>query len=411
MKVEILSTGTELLRGLNVDTNAAWLARELEKAGHVVLHHQTVDDHFGRLVDAVKLAASRADAVLVTGGLGPTEDDYTREVAAEAFHRPLVYRPGLWRRIRARFRRYRIRMAAINRRQAWAPRGAAVLPNPNGTAPGFALRQDGVFFAALPGPPREMMPMFARSVLPRLGPSSGFAVWEGKSYGVPEGTVDETVRKIVGTRATYGLTVKVGQVSIFIRAEGPRRREVLRDLSDRVQAALGEAFLDGELHEVVARELLRTGTTIAVAESCTGGLISHRLTEVPGVSAALLESVVTYSNASKAARLGVPEELIRRHGAVSEETARAMALGVARTSGARMGVAVTGIAGPGGGSKEKPVGLCYMAVNGRVERRVFAGDRGWIKERAAGFALNMVRLELLRGEGHAGKAMGVRARR
>lgn len=394
--VEVLSTGTELLRGRNVDTHLGWFARRLEPAGLEVRHHQTVGDHPGRLVDAIKLAAARADVVLLTGGLGPTEDDYTRAAVEEAFHRPLEFRKELWAAIRARFRKYRIRMAAINRRQAYVPKGAAVLPNPNGSAPGFRLREGGVFFAAMPGPPREMYPMFLDHVLPRIRVPVGFEIWEGKSYGVPEGTVDEIVRGIVGSRAAYGLTVRSGQVSIAVRAEGAGRKRTLAALARRIRAALGEAFYEEELHEHVARRLLETRTTIAVAESCTGGLISHRLTEVPGISEALLESAVTYSNASKVRRLGVPEELIRARGAVSGEVARAMALGIARTSGAALGVAVTGIAGPGGGTPEKPVGLCYLAVNERVERRVFSGDRATVKERAASAALNLVRLALLR---------------
>jgi nicotinamide-nucleotide amidase len=394
MKVEILSTGTELLRGRNIDTNAAWLARKLERAGLEVRHHQTVDDHVGRLVDACKLAAARADIILLTGGLGPTEDDCTRAAVEEAFHRPLILRPELWAKIQARFRRNRTRMALINRRQAFVPKGANPLPHPHGTAPGFMLREGGVLFVALPGPPREMMPMFLDHVLPRIRRRAGFEIWEGLSYGMAEGTVDELVRKIVGRRAGYGLTVHAGRVAIAIRTEGPRRKKILDDLSRRVRAALGDCFMDGELQEVVARKLIATGTTLAVAESCTGGLIAHRLTEVPGISDALLESVVAYSNESKVRRLGVPAGLIARHGAVSAEVARAMALGVACASGAKIGVAVTGIAGPGGGSGKKPVGLCYVAVDGRVEEKIFFGDRSAIKERAAGHALNMLRLAL-----------------
>ena len=420
MKVEILSTGTELLRGKNVDTNAAWIARRLANAGMEVYYHQTVDDHFGRLVDAFKLAAARADVILLTGGLGPTEDDYTRTAAEEAFHRPLTYRAELWKRIEARFRKSGTRMASINRRQAYVPEGATVLPNPNGTAPGFLLREGGVVFVAMPGPPREMQPMFLDHVLPRIRVKADFDVWEGNSYGIPEGTVDELVNRIVGKRATYGLTVRSGRVNISVRAEGPRRKKVLADLSRRIRSGLGDCFMDAELQEVVARKLIATKTTLAVAESCTGGLIAHRLTEVPGVSEVLLESVVTYSNASKVQRLGVDPELIAAHGAVSEEVARAMALGAARTSGARVGVAVTGIAGPGGGSAKKPVGLCYMAVNERVESKVFTGDRSNIKERAAGHALNLLRLWLIGVEGNAGKtgqarkagkAVGLRAGR
>jgi len=394
MNVEILSTGTELLRGKNVDTNAAWLAQRLADAGLEVRHHQTVDDHFGRLVDSIKLAASRSDLLIMTGGLGPTEDDYTRTAAEEAFHRPLVYRAELWKKIEARFRKTGTRMAQINKRQAYVPKGATVLPNPNGTAPGFLLREGGACFVALPGPPREMQPMFLESVLPRIRTRADFEVWSGNSFGLPEGSVDELVNRIVGKRASYGLTVKMGRVNITIRAEGPRRKKVLADLSRRVRAALGDCYLDAEVHEVVARKLIGTKTTLAVAESCTGGLISHRLTEVPGVSEVLLESVVTYSNASKVKRLGVDPALIAAHGAVSEEVARAMALGVARTSGAKVGVAVTGVAGPGGGSERKPVGLCYMAVNDRVESKIFSGDRSHVKDRAAGYALNMLRLWL-----------------
>jgi nicotinamide-nucleotide amidase len=417
MKVEILSTGTELLRGKNVDTNAAWIAQQLGQAGLEVAHHQTIDDHFGRLVDAIKLAASRSDLLLLTGGLGPTEDDYTRTAAEEAFHRPLVYHADLWKRIEARFKRTGTRMAVINKRQAFIPKGAVVLPNPHGTAPGFLLRDGAVAFVALPGPPREMQPMFLDYVLPKVAKRPDFEVWSGNSFGIPEGTVDELVKKIVGARATYGLTVRWGRVNITVRAEGPHRKKVLGELSRRICTSLGDCYLDAEVHEVVAAKLIASKTTLAVAESCTGGLISHRLTEVPGISEVLLESVVTYSNESKIRRLGVDPALIEAHGAVSEEVARAMALGVARTSGADVGLAVTGIAGPGGGSAKKPTGLCYMAVNDRVESKVFVGDRSHIKERAAGYALNMLRLWLNGAEGHgrtagkAGKALGIRAGR
>lgn len=410
MRVEVLSTGTEILRGRNIDTHLSWLACRLEEAGLEVLHHQAVDDHRGRLVDAIKLAAARSDIILLTGGLGPTEDDLTREAAAEAFHRPLVFRPAIWSRIRRRFRRHRLRMAAINRRQACVPRGARSLPNPEGTAPGFLLREGGVLFAALPGPPHEMRPMFLRRVLPRIRAARRFDFWEAFIFGVPEGTVDETLRRIVKGRAAYGLMVRGGEVGFSIRAEGPRRKEVLRGLSRRVRAALGDDLLESRLPEEVARRLISTRTTLAVAESCTGGLIAHKLTEIPGISEVLLESVVAYSNGAKTRRLGVPEGLLREHGAVSPEVARAMARGAARTGGAELGVAVTGIAGPGGGSKAKPAGLCYVAVGGRVERRVFPGDRGAVKDRAANFALDMVRRELLRRERDAGKKMGLRAR-
>jgi nicotinamide-nucleotide amidase len=409
MIVETLSTGTELLRGKNVDTNASWIAGELARAGFEVAHHQTVDDHFGRLVDAFKLAASRSDLVILTGGLGPTEDDHTRAAVEEAFHAPLVFRPALWRAIRARFRRGGIRMAAANRRQAFVPLGAAVLPNPHGTAPGFLLRAGGVSFAALPGPPREMMPMFRDQLLPRLRIRRDHDVWEGASYGIPEGSVDEILARAVGKGATYGVTARAGRIAFWIRAEGPGRAARLAALARKVRSGLGSAFMEGEVHESAARLLLDRRLTLAVAESCTGGLIAHRLTEVPGVSAALLESCVVYSNESKIRRLGVPAELLERHGAVSAEVALAMARGAAASSGADLGLAVTGIAGPGGGSGRKPVGLCYMALGDRVESRVFGGGRSHVKERAAGHALNMLRLRLLEQDGgNARKALGLR---
>ena len=410
-RVEIISSGTELMRGRGVDLHLGWFGRELENVGLEILHHQTVGDDLRHVIDAIKLAVARSDVVLMTGGLGPTGDDHTREAAARAFHRPLVFRAVQWKKIRERFGHHRIRMAAINRRQAYAPKGARILPNPMGSAPGFLIRENGVLFAAMPGPPVEMHPMFLRSVLPELGVQRSFALWEGRAYGIPEGDLDETVRRIVGRRGLYGLTVRAGQVSIMVRSEGARRKQTLRILARKVRAALGDAFLERDLPEEVAHLLMGRGVTLAVAESCTGGLITHKLTEVPGVSSVLLESVVTYSNASKSARLGVAPELIRLHGAVSAEVARAMADGVARSSGARVGVAVTGIAGPGGGSRKKPVGLCWMAVNGRVEKRVFPGDRSGIKERAANFTLNMIRLGLLRGEVRdAEKTLGRRAR-
>ncbi|HEX7898670.1 MAG TPA: CinA family nicotinamide mononucleotide deamidase-related protein [Planctomycetota bacterium] len=411
MKVEVLSTGTELLRGKNVDTHLGFFARELYPAGLEVAFHQTCGDDFGRIVDALKLAATRADVILMTGGLGPTEDDHTRGAVEEAFHRPLKFHPPLWKAIQDRFRKNRIRMASINRRQAFIPDGAKVLANPNGSAPGFALREGEVYLAALPGPPKEMHPMFRDQVLPAIRVRRDFETWEGKVYGVPEGTVDEITLKITKDPDLYGLTVRWGQVTITLRAAGPSRKKTLAGLAAKLARAFGDNLYAGELHEHVGRRLIETKTSVALAESCTGGLIAHRLTEVPGISAALLEGCVAYSNEAKIRRLGVPENLIRERGAVSAEVARAMARGVAATSGADLGVAVTGIAGPSGATAGKPAGLCFLAVGDWVEEKTFTGDRSMVKERAAGFALNMLRLRLLRGEGYAGTTMGVRGLR
>ncbi len=387
--VAIIATGSELMRGRSVDTHLGFFARRLETIGLEVGWHSTCGDDLDRIVGEIKLAAARADVVILSGGLGPTQDDLTRDAAAEAFHRPLVFHAAAWRAIRTRFRRFRIRMAAINRLQAFAPRGARLLPNPNGSAPGFALVADGVRFFALPGPPREMMPMFDRHVLTRLPRGRPLALWEAHTVGLPEGTVDEIVRPIVARHrdASYGTTVSHGTVNITVKNGARAGRAIAKALGDRL-------FMRPLAEEVAAR-LLKRRATVAIAESCTGGLIAHKLTQVAGVSAVLLEAVVAYSNASKVARLGVPAALIGRHGAVSEEVARAMAEGAARTSGASMGVATTGIAGPTGGSKAKPVGLVWHAVayRGRtsVERRVFPGERAHVKERSANLALDMMR--------------------
>lgn len=399
MRIQILSTGTELLRGRAVDTNLGWIARRLEDLGGEITYHATVGDDFARLVEELKLAASRADVCILTGGLGPTEDDLTRPAVEEAFHRKLVFDPALWRAIVARFRKFKIPIATINRRQAFRPEGSVPIANPKGSAPGFRLDVDGFTLFVLPGPPREMHPMFEAGVVRALAGKKTWDLWEGAAYGLPEADVDIVVKRIVGRRATYGLTVQGGRVRIAVRAEGPRRKKTLLDLSKRIRRALGPKFLEGSLEETVAKMLLERKLTIAIAESCTGGAIAHRLTNVPGISASLLEAAVTYSNPSKVRRLWVKDELIARHGAVSAEVAAAMAEGMAKSSGADVTVATTGIAGPTGGTKKKPVGLVYLAVarDGvvRVSERVFPGDRQDVKDRAASHALNMVRLALL----------------
>ncbi|HKS15877.1 MAG TPA: nicotinamide-nucleotide amidohydrolase family protein [Planctomycetota bacterium] len=399
MKVAVISTGTELLRGRNIDTHLSVIARELEPLGLEIGYHSTSPDDLDRVVEEIRLASARAGIVILTGGLGPTEDDYTRRAAAEAFGRPLEFQESLWTVIRGRFRRFRIPIAAINRRQAFLPRGAWTLPNPNGSAPGFGIESGGRLFFALPGPPQEMIPMLRRFVLPKVAPlGRRFTLWESKVYGMPEGDVDEIVMPIVARRsgASYGLSVSGGMVSVSVKFERGAPGPTVRTL----KKALGIHLLGpGNLAETVADLLLKKRRTIAVAESCTGGLIVNQLTNVPGISKSLLEGCICYSNASKTARLGVPAELIRRHGAVSREVASAMAEGAARTAGADVGVATTGIAGPSGGTRTKPVGLVWHAVHyrgrTRVERRVFPGDRLAVKVRATNLALDLVRRALL----------------
>jgi nicotinamide-nucleotide amidase len=400
MRAAVLSTGTELLRGRTIDTHLSLIARELEPLGVEIGFHATCPDDHRRLVEEIRIASARAPIVILTGGLGPTEDDFTRAAAAEAFGRPLEFMPALWKEIRARFRRFRIPMAKINRRQAFVPRGARPLPNPNGSAPGFEIRSGPRLFFALPGPAREMLPMFRSRVLPRVAGLGlpRLHIWESKVYGLPEGEVDQVVKPVVGRRrgASYGISVSGGIVSLSVKVERGSPAGIARDLARKLGIHL---VGPRSLADTVADLLLRRKKTLAVAESCTGGRIVDLLTDCPGISGALLEGWVCYSNASKTARLGVPPDLIRRHGAVSREVAESMARGAARAGGADIGVATTGIAGPSGGTREKPVGLVWHAVHysdrTRAESRVFPGDRAAVKMRAANLALDLVRRVLL----------------
>ncbi|MBI4563938.1 MAG: CinA family nicotinamide mononucleotide deamidase-related protein [Planctomycetes bacterium] len=402
-RVAVIATGTELMRGRAVEAHLAYVARRLEAIGLEIDRHSACGDDLSRIVEEIRTAAARAPIVLLSGGLGPTQDDLTRAAAAQAFGRPLEFRPSAWRTIRARFRRFRVPMARINRRQAFFPRGARILPNSRGSAPGFALVAKGVHFFALPGPAPELRPMFERFVIPllvrafRLRRSTWW--WEGCVVGLPEATVDERVRTLVARRpgTSYGLALSGGTVALHVQADKARS---LRILIGDLEKEFGARWIGTRsLEETVADLLVRRRATIAVAESCTGGLVLHRLTSVPGISDVLREGWVTYSNASKAARLRVAPSLIRRRGAVSADVARAMARGAADVAGADVGVAVTGIAGPGGGSKKKPVGLVYHAVHyrgrTRTERRLFPGNRDQVKERAATCALDLVRRALL----------------
>jgi len=401
VRIQVLTTGNELLSGRRTDEHLSWIARAVESHGMEITYHATVGDNYERIVEELKLSAARADVCIMTGGLGPTEDDQTRPAVEEAFHRPLQFDAKLWKTIQDRFRKYKIKMAPTNRRQAFRPKGSVALSNPVGSAPGFRLKSDGLQLFCLPGPSREMRGMFQKSVLPMLlrQQNQKWDSWEGFAVGLPEADLDSILTKVVGGGVRYGLTVHRGIVTISLKSSGSGRQKKLKALSGKVKKALGHHFLERSLAEEVTHLLLDRRRTIAIAESCTGGLIGHKLTDLPGISAALLEAMVVYSNRSKEKRLGVPASLVKKHGAVSSEVAEAMAEGIVQETGASIGLATTGIAGPSGGTAKKPVGLVYSAVscNGitRVSHRVFPGDRSEVKERASNFALNMVRRALV----------------
>jgi nicotinamide-nucleotide amidase len=411
-KAEIIAVGTELLTPHFRDTNSLFLIERLEDLGIRVAFRTIVGDDREDILGCIRTALRRSRLVFVAGGLGPTEDDRTREVAAEALGRGLVFDAAIRKGIRDRFRgRGPGRMPASNRKQCYVIKGAEVLANPNGTAPGLWIETGSRRLVLLPGPPRELEPMFDAAVVPRLaefGP--GFTVRHVlKVTGLPESRMEDRLKSIypripagvgVTTLACPGdLQVRLTVLGMADRGRAERMADrssalVRRKLGDFVYSSAGET-----LEEVVGGLLRSRGRTVACAESCTGGLLSHRLTDVPGSSAYFLEGIVAYSDRAKSRRLGVPPALIRANGAVSASVVEAMAGGVRARAGADYGLAITGIAGPGGGSAEKPVGLVFTALawNGGalVERNLFRGTRETVKSQSAQKALDMLRRKLL----------------
>ena len=410
MKAVILSVGDEVVAGQIVDSNAAWLAEQLGELGVEVLRHEAVRDVETEIEGAVRRNAPECSLIVVSGGLGPTEDDLTRHGVARAADVGLILDDASLDHIEQRFYRYGRQMPPRNRIQAMMPEGATVLPNSQGTAPGFITCCDDTCVAVLPGVPREMKAMFADHLRPFIEAMPVerrvVRVERLRLYGMPESTVNQAIRHLMGRTANplVGLLVSGGVISVKFTATADTQAEAaerIRPAREECRRLLGDVLFgegDATLHGVVASLLERRGQTLAVAESCTGGLIGHYLTEVPGISRVLLEDLVTYSNAAKVELLGVAPQTIEAVGAVSEQVAAAMAEGVRRRAGADVGLATTGIAGPTGGSAEKPVGLVYcgLATEGgtRVERLKFVGDRSVIKDRSAKAALDILRLHL-----------------
>jgi nicotinamide-nucleotide amidase len=369
-----------------------------------------VGDDELRLEEAVRDALRRTSIIISTGGLGPTEDDITRKVFARVLGRPLVLDDRVLEDIREKFRRYNITMTPNNERQALVLRDAEVLENPNGTAPGLLVKHKQTLVVLLPGPPKELKPMFSQLVLPRLEKMSrGVRVRKRvlRSAGLGESTLDQQIAPIY-TRVSNPQTTVLsapGEVEIHLTASADTAEaaeRLLDDLAEQIEDAVYPAVFShrGEsLEEVVGRGLTVKGYTIATAESCTGGLIAKRLTDVPGSSAYFLEGVVSYSNDAKTRLAGVPAALVAAHGAVSSQVAEAMARGVKERSGATIGLSVTGIAGPGGGTPDKPVGLVFvgLADDVQVEVKQFTlfGNRQEIRQRTAQAALDWVRRRYL----------------
>lgn len=411
----VLAVGSELLALGRADTNSPQIAAALQQHGIAVAFTTVVGDARADLLAAMRHALSRADLVVCTGGLGPTDDDRTRDVAAEVTGLAMHEDTAVVSAIRERFGRRGLTMPESNRRQALVPTGAAVVPNGNGTAPGLWIPAGARAILLLPGPPREMRPMLTHALTAHIGPRFGGGVAVQRAVvlaGRSESWVDEQAQPIYGpwcdepTPIVTTILASLGSVELHLSAYGSDRATLEARL-DRAQAMLAAHFgadvvnTDGRsLEATVGEELRERAWTVAVAESCTGGLVTARLTDVPGSSACVDRAVVTYSNASKVDLLGVSEALLAAHGAVSEPVAAAMAEGLRARARVDVALAVTGIAGPDGGTAEKPVGLVCFAVagpDGTIQRTSrFTGDRVVIRSLAATTVLDLLR-RYLRG--------------
>lgn len=408
VRIEIITTGDELMSGLTQDSNFSWSGDVLTSRGFAAEFHTTVGDERDDISTALATASQRADAVVVSGGLGPTPDDLTAEVAADFFGVPLELNMRAVSSIEERLSRRGRVLTDMNRKQAYLPRGSRVLINNWGTAPGFSIEKGGTVFYFLPGVPKEFRAMMDEYVLPELEQRDAgrkkVRSMLVKTFGLPESEVAVRLEGLEREGIRLGYRAHFPEVHLRVTAYGETPGEAesrMEGFAGDVTSRLGGYVFStgGETMEEVAGILLRRhGMTLATAESCTGGLIAHRITNVPGSSDYFLEGVVSYSNESKQMLLGVPRDLLDTHGAVSAPVVEAMASGVRRLSGADIGVAVSGIAGPGGGTPEKPVGTVFIGMDSdkggvRSEKFLFHGTREEIKlvtsSRALGFIMQI----------------------
>lgn len=410
MNFEILSVGTELLLGSIVNTNAQYLSRRLSELGFNVYYTTVVGDNPDRLKAALELAAGRADAVVTTGGLGPTVDDLTKETIADYCGIQCVLDEESKQRIIERFSKNHTEIPENNFKQAEMPEGCIILKNNNGTAPGAIIEGNDCTFIMLPGPPSEMKPMFDESVIPYLKKFSDGVIRSRsvRVFGLGESKVDEMLGDLMNEshNPTVAPYAKIGQVELRITAKSDtveNAKAMLAPMEQKIRGILGDRVygtgIDNSLENVVVELLREKGLTATTAESCTGGMIAEKITRIPGSSECFGCGYVTYSNEQKMRLLGVESETLEKYGAVSEQTALQMSRGARETSGADIAVAVTGIAGPGGGSAEKPVGLVYISICTEHEHKAFkynfAGNRDMVRERTSLYALDLIRRSVL----------------
>ncbi len=409
MIAELISVGTELLMGQVLNTDAQFMAQKLAPMGVNVYHQVTVGDNPERLKDAVRTALSRADVVILSGGLGPTGDDLTKQTVADLFELPMERDAASEQTLRERFLAFRREMTPNNLKQADFPKGSIILKNPNGTAPGCIVPKGDKAAILLPGPPSELSPMFENEVMPYLEARSGWKLYsrELRIFGMGESTVEHRLQDLMDAQVnpTIAPYAKTGEVTLRVTARCGTEEEglaLVQPLINEIKSRIGDVVYSTEgvtLAGVCAKVLEERNLTLAVAESCTGGLISSTLIDIPGSSTYFMEGAITYSDAAKMRRLGVSSATLRKYGAVSAECAKEMAMGMRKTSGTDYALSTTGIAGPGGATKEKPVGLVYIALSdGKdviVKRLQLTGNRSRIREVTVLNALDVLRRSLL----------------
>ncbi|MBT3180996.1 MAG: competence/damage-inducible protein A [Deltaproteobacteria bacterium] len=407
MRIEIITTGDEVMQGVIVDSNTAWIADRCAQFGHQVIRHESVGDDLSAIGDVLRNAAKRADAVMVTGGLGPTADDLTVEAASKAFQVKLIKDEDVLQGISHFFQSVGHSTSSSNEKQALIPEGSEILKNKVGTAPGIKVKLNGCWFFFMPGVPKELYQIFDDSVMPWLSDKSDQVARERvlRCFGEAEASIDEKLQGLDLGDTRLSFRVMFPEILLKLVARSKSSADADRALEiavERVREKLGETVYGegyASLSEITGRLLRDNNATLAVAESCTGGLIASMITDIPGASEYFLCGCVTYSNKSKMELLGVGEETLKVYGAVSAETAMAMAKGVRVSNGASMGVSVTGIAGPGGGTAEKPVGTVYMALSTpdgiSSYKYSFNRDRVWFKQFAAAKVVDLVRRSLL----------------
>lgn len=409
MRAEILSVGTELLLGDILNTNARYIAREFAAIGVNVYYQTVVGDNPERLKKAYNEAVNRADVVITTGGLGPTKDDLTKEIAAEYFNKKLILDQNSMDKMLTYFKNINRKPTENNMKQAYFPKGCTIIKNDNGTAPGCIIEENNKIVILLPGPPKEMKPMLDESVIPFLKKfQNGVLVSKVlRVSGLGESSVDSAIGYIFDREnPTVAPYAKDNEVHLRITAKGEDKEQaekMIEPVEKEIRNVLKDINVygvnDETMEDVVAKMLIENKLTISTAESCTGGLLAGRIINYPGISEVFMDGAVTYSNSAKMRMLGVSKDTLKKFGAVSSECAGEMAYGIAKASGTDIGISTTGLAGPGGGSDEKPVGLVYMGVSikGKVitKKFNFTGNRQKIRDRAAYTALDFLRRALI----------------